>query len=99
MAATMIPIMAKLSVILRSEGDDLGISSPIGERVQGNNDSPLKNIFYSAITLLIFQFSQNCSIFTTKNNDVKVTLMERLLINRDYTPSNRNKQSLSLKLF
>ena len=58
MAATMIPIMAKLSVILRSEGDDLGISSPIGERVQGNNDSPIKEY------LLFCNHSLNFSIFT-----------------------------------
>ena len=42
---------------------------------------------------------EDFSIFTTNNNDFKVTLMESLLINRDRIPLNKNKQSLPLELF
>ena len=42
---------------------------------------------------------EDFSILETNNNDFKVTLMESLLINRDHSPLNKNKQSLPLELF
>ena len=38
-------------------------------------------------------------ILESNNNDLKVTLMESLLVNRDHPPLNKNKQSLPLDLF
>ena len=57
---------------------------------------PLKHIFYSAITHLILKTSQFLQP-TTK--ELRVMLMESLLINRDHTPLNKNKQPLPLELF
>ena len=38
--------------------EHLGISALTGKRVKGNDDPPLKNIFYSAITHLDLKISQ-----------------------------------------
>ena len=42
---------------------------------------------------------EDFSILATNNNELKVMLMESLLINRDHTPLNKNKQPLPLELF
>ena len=59
--------------------EHVGISALTEKRVKGDDDSAIKNIFYSAITHLILK---DFSILATNSNDFKVTLMESLLINR-----------------
>ena len=89
--APMRPIMAKLSVILRSECVNaweflhlLGKVSAIKEHLLFWNHTPDFEDF---------------SILTTNNNDFKDTLMESLLTNRDHPSLNKNKQSLPLEVF
>ena len=74
----------------------LGISAFIGERVKGDYDSAIKEHRLFCNHASDFEDSSGLA---TKNNDFKVTLMESLLINRDQTPLNNNKQTLLLKLF
>ena len=66
--------------------EHLGISALTGKRVKGDDDSAIKEH-------LLF-----CN-HTPDFEDFKVTLMESLLISRDYPPLNKNKQSLPLELF
>ena len=76
--------------------EHLGISALTGKRDKGDDDSAIKE------HLLFSNHSPNFedfSILTTNNNDFKVTLMESLLIIRDHSPLNKNKQSLPLELF
>ena len=76
--------------------EHLGISVLTGKRVQGDGLSVIKE------HVLLCSHAPNFedfSILTTNNNDFKVTLMESLLINRDRSPLNKNKQSLNLELF
>ena len=91
--AAMLPIMAKLSVILKPECvNTWEFLHPLG-RVKGDN-SAIKEY------LLFWKHKpdlEDFSILATYN--FKVTLMESLLINRDHLPSNKNKQSLPLELF
>ena len=73
----------------------LGISVLTGKRVKGDDDLAIK------LHLLFCNHTpdfENISIPSTNNNDFKVTLMESLLINRDYPPLNKNKQPLPLPL-
>ena len=94
--AAMLPVTAKLNVLLRSEWwNTWELRHSLGKELKVMTIVPLKNIFYSAITRLILNFS----FLTTNNKNFKVTLMESLLINRDHTPLNDNKQFLSLELF
>ena len=94
--AAMLPVTAKLNVILRSEWwNTWELRHSLGKELKVMTIVPLKNIFYSAITRLILNFS----FLTTNNKNFKVTLMESLLINRDHTPLNDNKQFLPLELF
>ena len=76
--------------------EHLGISVLTGKRVKGDGLSVNKE------HVLLCSHAPNFedfSILTTNNNDFKVTLMESLLINRDRSPLNKNKQSLNLELF
>ena len=41
----------------------------------------------------------NFFILASNNNDFKVTLIESLLINRDYGPLNKSRHSLPFELF
>ena len=94
--AAMLPIMAKLSVILKSEcANTWEFLHSLG-RVEGDDDSAIKDHLLFCNHTPDFE---DFSILATNNNDFKVTLMESLLINRDHPPLNKNKQSLSLELF
>ena len=76
--------------------EHLGISALTGKRVKGDDDCAIKeHLLFCSHTPEFEDFS----ILAGKNNDFKVTLMESLLINRDQTPLNKNKQSLPLELF
>ena len=65
------------------------------KRVKGDDDSAIKEYLLFCNHAPDFE---DFSIFTTNNNDFKVTLMESLLINRYYPPLNKKKQSLPLEL-
>ena len=85
----VVAIMAKLSVILKSEcADTWEFLHSLGKELKLMMIPPLKSIFYSAITHLILKISQFLQPTT-----------ESLLINRYHTPLNKNKQSLPLELF
>ena len=74
----------------------LGIFSFAGKRVKGDDDSAIKeHLLFCNHT----PDSEDFSILATNNNAFKVTLMESILINRDHSPFNKNKQSLPLELF
>ena len=76
-------IMIKRNVILRSEYKTTWELSLTGEKTKGYNDSAIKE------HLLFCNHSpdfEDFSFLTTKNNDIKVMLMESLLINRDHPP-------------
>ena len=66
------------------------------KRVKRDGDSAIKEHLLFCNHTPDFE---DFSILVTINNDFKVTLMESLLINRDHTPLNKNKQSLPLELF
>ena len=74
----------------------LGVSALTGKRVEGDNDSAIKehNLFCNNSSGF-----DNFSILPDNNNNFKVTLMENLLINRDRPPLNKNRQALPLELF
>ena len=76
--------------------EHLGISALTGKRVKGDDDSTIKEhlLFYNHTPGF-----EDFSILATNNNDFKVTLMERFLINRDHPPLNKDKQSSPLELF
>ena len=69
----------------------LRTSALSGKKVKGDDDSHL--LFYNYTP-----YFENFSILATNNNDFKVMLMEKLLINRDHPSLNKNKQSLPLEL-
>ena len=75
--------------------EHLGSSALTGKRVKGDDDSAIKEHLLFCNHTPDFE---DFSILAT-NNDFKVTLMESLLINRDYPPLSKNKQSVTLKLF
>ena len=91
--AAMLPIMAKLSIILKSECvNTWEFLHSLGK----DDDSAIKeHLLFCSHTPDFEDFST----LPTNNNDFKVTLMESLLINRDHPPLNNNKQSLPLELF
>ena len=67
-----------------------------GKRIKGDDDSAIEEY------LLFCNHSpdfEDFSFLPTKNNDLKVTLMEIFLINRDHPRLNENKESLPLELF
>ena len=74
----------------------LRFSALSGKRVKGDNDYTIKEHH-----LLCNHSSgfDDFSILACNNNDFKVTLMERLLIKRNYTPLNKNTHFLPLELF
>ena len=95
--AAMLPIMAKLSAILKSEClNILGVSALTGKRVKGDSDSAVKEYHLFCNHSSGFD---DFSILANNNNDFKVTLMESLLINRDRPPLNKNRHSLPLERF
>ena len=76
--------------------EHLKISALTGYRVKGYDNSAIKeHLLFCKHTPDFEDFS----IPAANNNDFKVTLMESLLINRDYLPLNKNKQSLPLEPF
>ena len=74
----------------------LGISAVTGKRVKRYDDSAIKDHLLFSNQGRDFE---DFSILATNNNDFKVTLTESLLIDRDHTPLNKNKQFLPLELF
>ena len=76
--------------------EHLRISALTTKRVKGDYDSAIKEHFLFCNHKSDFE---DFSILATNNNNYKVTLMKSLLINRDYPPLNKNKQSLPLELF
>ena len=76
--------------------DHLDVSARTGKKVKGDNDSAIKEHHLFCNHSSGFD---GFSILTSNNNDFKVTLMESLLINRDYPLLNKNRHSLSLELF
>ena len=76
--------------------EHLGVSTLIGKRVKGDNDSAIKehNLFCSHSSGF-----DDFPILASNNNDLKVTLMESLLINRGHPPLNNNRHLLPLELF
>ena len=92
----MLPIMAKVSVILKSECVNILEFLLLLERVKGDNDSAVKEHHFFCNHSSGFD---DFSILASNNNDFKVTLMESLLINRDHPPLNKNRHSLPLELF
>ena len=91
----MLPIMVKVNVILKSEcskaweftyswGEELNYGFSTKEHLLLCNHWPDFEDF---------------SVLDTNNNDIKVTLMESLLINRDHPLLNKNKRSAYLELF
>ena len=93
----MLPIIAKLRIILKLERvDTWEFLHSLGKELKVMIFLPLHNIFYSAVTYLILKI---CRFLQPTTMTFKVALMESLLINRDHPPLNKNKQSLPLELF
>ena len=75
--------------------EHLGISALTGKTVKGSNDFAIKeHLFCNHLTGFDDFF-----ILASTNNDLKVTLMESLLINRDQFFLNKNRHSLPLERF
>ena len=91
----MLPIMAKLSIILKLMYKHFGISALTGKRVEGDDDSAIKKHLLFCNHTTDFE---DFSILATNNNDFKVMLTESLLINGDHPPLSKDKQSLPLEL-
>ena len=73
--------------------EQLGISALIGKRVKGDDDSVIKE------HLLLWNHGadfEDFIILATNYSELKVTLMESVLINRTYSSLNKNKESLPL---
>ena len=75
--------------------EHIGISALTGKRVKGDNDSAIKEHLFCNHSSGFEDFS----IMASNNNDFNVTLMEILLINKDYPPLNKKKHLLLLELF
>ena len=76
--------------------EHLRISAFTWKRVKGDHDFVIKEHLLFCNHAHEFE---DFSILSTNNNDFKVTLMDSVLINRDYPSLNQNKQSLPLELF
>ena len=66
------------------------------KKVKGDDNSVIKE------HLLFCNHAPEFEVFwslSTNNNDFRVTLMDSVLINRDYPSLNKNRQSLPLELF
>ena len=70
----------------------LGVSALTGKRVKGDHNSAITehHIFCNHSNGL-----DNFSALASNNNDIKVTLMKSLLINRDHPPLNNITDMLS----
>ena len=73
----------------------LGVSALKGKRVKRDNDSFIEEHHLFCNHSWFWDFS----VVASNNNDFKVTLMENLLINRDYPSLNKNKHLLSFEFF
>ena len=76
--------------------EHLRVSALTGNKVKGDNNSAMKEHHLFCNHSSAFD---DFSILASNNNDLKVTLMENLLINRDHPPLNKNRHSLPLELF
>ena len=76
--------------------EKLGVSALTRKRVNGDNDSAIKeyHLFYNHSPGF-----DNFSILASNNNDFKVTLMERLLINRNDHALNKDIFYLWIKTY
>ena len=89
--AAVLPIMAKISVISKSECvNSWKFLDSLGKKVKDDHDSAIKEHLLFCNHTPHFE---DVSILPTNSNDFKVTLMESLQINRDHPPFNKNKQS------
>ena len=73
----------------------LGISTLTVKEFKGDIDSAINEHLLFCNLAPDFE---DFSILATDNNNIKVTLMECLLISTDHPPLNKNKQSLPLQL-
>ena len=92
----MLPIMVKLSTIKVRIYEHHGVSTLTGKRVKGGSDTAIKEHHLFCNHSSGFY---NFSLLASYNDNLKVTLMGGLLINRDHPPLNKNRHSLSLELF
>ena len=76
--------------------EHLGMSVLTGKRVKSDDDSAIMEQLLCCSHLPDFEYF---SILTTNSNIFQVTFIESLLINRDHSPLNKNKQSVPLELF
>ena len=76
--------------------ENLEVSALTGKKVKGDDDSVMKEHHLFCNHSSGFD---DFSVLVSNNNDFKVTLMDSLLINRDYPPVNKNKYLLPLELF
>ena len=93
----MLPIMVKVNVILKSECRKAWeFPYSWGEELNW-----VKSFSTKEHLLLCNHWPdfEDFSVLDTNNNDIKVTLMESLLINRDHPLLNKNKWSVYLELF
>ena len=67
------------------------ISALTGKRIKRADDSAIKEHLLFCNHTPDFE---DFSILAANNNNFKVTLMEKLLINTDHPPLNKNKQAL-----
>ena len=74
----------------------LGIMALTGKTFKEDDYSTIKEYLLFCNHVPDFE---DFSILTIDNNDLKVALMESLLIDRDHSPLNTSKQSLPLELF
>ena len=73
--------------------EQLGISALTGKRVKGDDDSVIKEHLSLCNHGADFE---DFIILATNYSDLKVTLMESVLINRSYSSLNKNKETLPL---
>ena len=96
----MLPIAAKLSVILKSECLNTLEFLLLLEREQHHTNSHKTTAIKQHHLFCNYSSGfDDFSILASNNNDFKITLMESLLIDRDQPPLNNNRHSLPLELF
>ena len=81
----LLPIMAKLKLILSLECVLRVLSALTGKRVKGDDSAIKEHPLFCNHTADFKDLS-----ILAANNDVKVTLMESLLVNRDHPPLHEN---------
>ena len=95
--AAILPIMAKLSAILKPEYvNTLEFLLLLEKKVKGDIDSTINEHHLFCNHSSGFE---KFSILAVNNNDFTLTLMESFSINRDHLPLNKNRHSLPLELF